>query len=167
MGVKLVTGKTHQIRVHMQALGEELGFKYVGIVGDFQYATKEAFNDLVNVNNHGRHWKPIVDRVFLHMETLGWRDLKDTDNHRSQTADMSRELWYCIRDGYRKKARLTTRSKRNAALREYRRKNNKLTKLDRFVDAFWIGIIYYFFHRPISYSYIVGKNKIFFTDSIG
>jgi len=58
--VHLVTGRTHQIRVHLAELARELGFQVRGIVGDYKYLpTKQVVED-----------KRLCNRVFLHAQLL-------------------------------------------------------------------------------------------------
>lgn len=53
VSVKLVTGKTHQIRVHMQLLNEELGNWPGALAGDFKYLKNQdlaAFKEVIYMN---------------------------------------------------------------------------------------------------------------------
>ncbi|MCD6442159.1 RNA pseudouridine synthase, partial [bacterium] len=59
--LKLLTGRTHQIRLHLKAMG-------CPIVGDKKYSTKQ-FNNLTN--------KQGIDRIFLHACCLGFYDLQN------------------------------------------------------------------------------------------
>lgn len=58
--LQLITGKTHQIRVHLQALAKQLGLPVHGIVGDYKYLPQSQ------VRNDRR----ICARVFLHAHRL-------------------------------------------------------------------------------------------------
>ncbi|CAE8616071.1 unnamed protein product [Polarella glacialis] len=54
--LQLLTGKTHQIRVHLQALAKDVGLRVRGIVGDYKYLSPDQC----------RQDKRLVQRVFLH-----------------------------------------------------------------------------------------------------
>ncbi|CAE8712102.1 unnamed protein product [Polarella glacialis] len=54
--LQLLTGKTHQIRVHLQALAKDVGLPVRGIVGDYKYLSPDQC----------RQDKRLVQRVFLH-----------------------------------------------------------------------------------------------------
>eukprot|EP00811_Abedinium_folium_P003979 NODE_13660_length_1153_cov_6.248538.p1 GENE.NODE_13660_length_1153_cov_6.248538~~NODE_13660_length_1153_cov_6.248538.p1 ORF type:complete len:297 (-),score=75.96 NODE_13660_length_1153_cov_6.248538:94-984(-) len=58
--VHLVTGRTHQIRVHLAELARELGLQVQGIVGDYKYLPRAQ----VSID------RSICRRVFLHAQTL-------------------------------------------------------------------------------------------------
>jgi 23S rRNA-/tRNA-specific pseudouridylate synthase len=58
--VQIMTGRTHQIRVHLQELARELGFQIRGIVGDYKYLP--AFQVKAD--------KRLCQRVFLHAHQL-------------------------------------------------------------------------------------------------
>ena len=60
---KLETGRTHQIRVHMNHLGNS-------IVGDSKY--KKRYKKLKNVNLELEYSIKKLDRQFLHAKTLGF-----------------------------------------------------------------------------------------------
>lgn len=54
--LQLITGKTHQIRVHLMELAQQLGLKIHGIVGDYKYLPRK------NLKLDTR----LCRRVFLH-----------------------------------------------------------------------------------------------------
>jgi len=60
LDVKIKTGRTHQIRVHLSAYGHP-------IVGDNLYATKKTREQNKKLN---------LNRIFLHAYTLGFNDLQ-------------------------------------------------------------------------------------------
>lgn len=69
--IKLVSGKTHQIRVHMKLFGEELGLPICGVVSDFKYV-KPYFPAAYRVD-----CMELCQRVWLHSCVLGFRDPDD------------------------------------------------------------------------------------------
>jgi len=69
--VKLVSGKTHQIRVHMKNFSEELGFPACGLVSDFKYLKETAEEQYKYDAKH------FMNRVALHEAVLGFRDPDD------------------------------------------------------------------------------------------
>lgn len=58
--MQLITGRTHQIRVHLQEFARDLGLPVQGIVGDYKYLPREQV----------RTDKRICGRVFLHAHRL-------------------------------------------------------------------------------------------------
>lgn len=58
--MQLITGRTHQIRVHLQEFARDLGLPVHGIVGDYKYLPQEQV----------RTDKRICARVFLHAHRL-------------------------------------------------------------------------------------------------
>jgi len=60
MRMELVTGRTHQIRVHLQAFARDLGLTVHGIVGDYKYLPSWQV----------RQDRRICTRVFLHAHRL-------------------------------------------------------------------------------------------------
>ncbi len=60
---KLETGRTHQIRVHMNYLGNS-------IVGDDKY--KKKFKKIKNIDHELNHLLITLNRQFLHAKTLGF-----------------------------------------------------------------------------------------------
>jgi len=69
--VKLVSGKTHQIRVHMKIFCQESGLSTCGLVSDFKYLKGNADEQYRYDAKH------FVNRVFLHEAVLGFRDPDD------------------------------------------------------------------------------------------
>uniref|UniRef100_A0A7S0FEA3 Pseudouridine synthase RsuA/RluA-like domain-containing protein n=1 Tax=Pyrodinium bahamense TaxID=73915 RepID=A0A7S0FEA3_9DINO len=60
MRVQLITGRTHQIRVHLAEFARELGLQVRGIVGDYKYLPGEQV----------KADRRLCQRVFLHAQKL-------------------------------------------------------------------------------------------------
>lgn len=58
--LNIITGRTHQIRVHLGEFAKELGFKVHGVVGDYKYLPPDQL----------RRDKYLCNRVFLHEQIL-------------------------------------------------------------------------------------------------
>lgn len=58
--VHILTGRTHQIRVHVQELAREAGLEHCGLVGDYKYLPQKQ-------NQEDKKFCP---RVFLHESVL-------------------------------------------------------------------------------------------------
>ncbi|MDD5043666.1 MAG: RluA family pseudouridine synthase [Patescibacteria group bacterium] len=74
--IKLLTGRTHQIRVHLKAIGHP-------IVGDKLYKTKKLKETVA------------CRRVFLHASLLGWRDLNN--DWKEFSSPLPQELNYILK----------------------------------------------------------------------
>jgi len=78
----LITGRTHQIRVHLAEFARELGFSVHGIVGDYKYLPPDQLRDD----------KRLCNRVFLHAQILEFPPPK-----RSRWARNGNETPYRVR----------------------------------------------------------------------
>jgi len=84
--VKLVSGKTHQIRVHMRHFGEQHGLKPFGVCSDFKY-TKDNFP-----KEYREDLSQLCSRVFLHSVVLGFRDPDDPFTNQIAKFDLEKDL---------------------------------------------------------------------------
>jgi len=58
--LRIITGRTHQIRVHVKELAREAGLELCGLVGDYKYLPREQVTED----------KKFCNRVFLHASLL-------------------------------------------------------------------------------------------------
>jgi len=78
--LRIVTGRTHQIRVHMMHLGHP-------VVGDMQYVTDQALID--------RDFK-LCDRIFLHKFRIAFFNMKGEPVIRACPLRMAPKLWRAL-----------------------------------------------------------------------
>mmetsp|Transcript_6810 Transcript_6810/g.18776 ORF Transcript_6810/g.18776 Transcript_6810/m.18776 type:complete len:805 (+) Transcript_6810:77-2491(+) len=92
--VRIISGLTHQIRVHMQYLLRNLGPKKIGeneeaaLVSDFLYMHDRRNADEDKVN--------LCERVFLHEQRMGMWDPEDSDRIVYVVSELPKELSECI-----------------------------------------------------------------------
>ncbi len=94
MQVEPLTGRTHQIRVHMKALGTP-------VAGDIQYAGHLIYASRLK---HGK-WKfkaeeeerPILERAFLHAWILQFPEPADVSKYHTLVAELPKDLKTVLR----------------------------------------------------------------------
>eukprot|EP00397_Hematodinium_sp_SG-2012_P010833 GEMP01010959.1.p1 GENE.GEMP01010959.1~~GEMP01010959.1.p1 ORF type:complete len:686 (+),score=117.76 GEMP01010959.1:876-2933(+) len=89
--IKLVSGKTHQIRVHMRLFCQDLGFPVYGVCSDFKYL-KDNFP-----TDYQFDCEELSNRVFLHSVVLGFRDPDDPFTNRVAMFQLQNDLMSTIR----------------------------------------------------------------------
>lgn len=123
--VRIVTGKRHQIRVHMRHLSQEQMPENDGdhgIVSDFLYLPKWT----------SQADKTLCERVFLHERMLGFWDPENEGNVVCAVADLPQELEACL-------ARLQNNSKAHEELKQHREILMQQDDVEAFANKYNIG----------------------------
>eukprot|EP00929_Paragymnodinium_shiwhaense_P043436 TRINITY_DN22334_c1_g1_i1.p1 TRINITY_DN22334_c1_g1~~TRINITY_DN22334_c1_g1_i1.p1 ORF type:complete len:815 (+),score=137.86 TRINITY_DN22334_c1_g1_i1:228-2672(+) len=125
--VRIMTGRQHQVRVHMQYLLQKLGDRIgenedCGLVGDFLYLQKETLDAD----------RKICDRVFLHERLLGMWDIDGDHRTVCVTQPLPQDLQETL-------SKLSEDTRAGARLAEYRAKLAANDPLEAFCQKYQLN----------------------------